>query len=212
MPKTKSIFDIDQDTAQRLSVCIQFILELYRVITSTLLILFVPQLCNDHICTISENLVFETNIYNSALCINFISMFSIIIMYYIELTRENRLIKYLNINSNLSNDNEQIGERILELSINKQNKIHSINNQYRQSFYVGLIIYILNILLSLVIITYFYAGSQTASTFITYILFMGTKFNSVYSLINTEKNIFYSAYIKSNIQFNDVDIDFKCKI
>ena len=139
-------------------------------------------------------------------------MFSIIIMYYIELTRENRLIKYLNINSNLSNDNEQIGERILELSINKQNKIHSINNQYRQSFYVGLIIYILNILLSLVIITYFYAGSQTASTFITYILFMGTKFNSVYSLINTEKNIFYSAYIKSNIQFNDVDIDFKCKI
>jgi hypothetical protein len=133
-------------------------------------------------------------------------------MYYIELTRENRLIKYLNINSNLSNDNEQIGERILELSINKQNKIHSINNQYRQSFYVGLIIYILNILLSLVIITYFYAGSQTASTFITYILFMGTKFNSVYSLINTEKNIFYSAYIKSNIQFNDVDIDFKCKI
>ena len=37
-----------------------------------------------------------------------------------------------------------------------------------------------------------------------------TKFGSVYSLVSTDKNIFYSAYLKSNVQFNDIDHD--CKI
>ena len=206
---SKSMFDLDQDTIQRINVCLQFILEMYRVITSSLLILFVPQLCDDHICTISENLVFETNTYNTALCFNFISMFVLVIMYYIELIRENRMIKYLSVNPNMSNDNDNIGERLEQLSINKQNKIHQINYRYKIIFYIAAIIYLLNILLSLAIVTYFYAGSQTASTFITYILFMATKFNSVYSLISTNKNIFYSAYMKTNVQFNDIDPDLK---
>ena len=207
--KSKLSINLDQDTIQRISVFFQFLLEMYRVITSSLLILFVPQLCDDHICTISENLVFETNTYNTALCFNFISMFILVIMYYLELVRENRMIKYLSVNPNLSNDNENVGERLEELSISKRNKIHSVNKNYRYSFYLTIIIYTLNILLSIAVISTFYAGSQTASTLITYILFMATKLNSVYSLISTEQNIFYSAYMKTNVQYNDLDSDFK---
>ena len=200
----------DQDTLQRLSVGVQVLLEMYRVITSSLLILFVPQICVDHICTTTENLVWETNTYNTALCFNFISMAFLVNMYYMELVRENRLIKYLAVNPELANDSEEVSKQLELLSINKQNKIFSINRYYRLSSYAALSIYVLNVLLSIAAISRYYAGSQTVSTFVTYILFMMTKFGSVYSLVSTDKNIFYSAYLKSNVQFNDIDHD--CKI
>lgn len=204
-PETK----FDQDTLQRLSVGVQFLLEMYRVITSSLLILFVPQICVDHICTTTENLVWETNTYNTALCFNFISMAFLVNMYYMELVRENRLIKYLAVNPEFANDNEGVGKQLELLPVNKQNKIFSINRYYKLSAYGALIIYVLNVLLSAAAVNQYYAGSQTVSTFVTYVLFMATKFGSVYSLVSTDKNIFYSAYLKSNIQFNDIDVDNK---
>ena len=36
---------------------------------------------------------------------------------------------------------------------------------------------------------------------------MLTKMADVYSTVNTEKNIFYSAYMKGKVQYNDVDPD-----
>jgi hypothetical protein len=200
---------LDQDTLQRLSVGVQVLLEMYRVITSSLLILFVPQICVDHICTTTENLVWETNTYNTALCFNFISMAFLVNMYYMELVRENRLIKYLSVNPELANDNEIVGKQLELLPVNKQNKIFSINRYYRLSSYGAASIYVLNVLLSIAAISQYYAGSQTVSTFVTYVLFMATKFGSMYSLISTEKNIFYSAYMIGKIQFNSVDEDCK---
>lgn len=201
---------LDQDTLQRLSVGVQVLLEMYRVITSSLLILFVPQICVDHICTTTENLVWETNTYNTALCFNFISMAFLVNMYYMELVRENRLIKYLAVNPEFANDNEMVGKQLELLPVNKQNKIFSINKYYRLSSYGAASIYLLNVMLSIAAISRYYAGSQTVSTFVTYVLFMATKFGSVYSLVSTEKNIFYSAYMISKIQYNDIDPD--CKI
>lgn len=197
----------DQDTTQRMNVGIQVLLEMYRVITSSLLILFVPQICDDHICTTTENLVWETSTYNTALCFNFISMAFLVNMYYMELVRENRLIKYLSINPNVANDNIEVGKKLQLLSTTKQNKIFKINKYYRLSAYVALSIYTLNVMLSAAAINKYYAGSQTTSTFITYVLFIATKFASVKTLVSTDKNIFYSAYIKANVQFNDVDSD-----
>jgi len=197
----------DQDTMQRINVSIQVLLEMYRVITSSLLILFVPQICDDHICSTTENLVWEKNTYNTALCFNFISMAFLVNMYYMELVRENRLIKYLSINPNLPNDNEEVGKKLQLLSTIKQNKIFKINKNYKISAYGALCIYVLNVMLSAVAINKYYAGSQTTSTMITYVLFILTKFVSVKTLISTDKNIFYSAYIKANVQFNDIDDD-----
>ena len=38
-------------------------------------------------------------------------------------------------------------------------------------------------------------------------LFMDTKLADVHSNVNTEKNVFYSAYLKGKVQYNDVDPD-----
>ena len=201
-------YSIDQDTLQRINVGIQFLLEMYRVIASSLLILFVPQICNDHICSTTENLVWESSTYNIALCFNFISMTSLVIMYYLELVRENRLIKYMSVNTNFANDDVDVAKRLELLPNDKKNKIFVINKYYKLSSYSALTIYSLNVILSAAAVNEYYAGSQTTSTFITYVLFIATKFTSVYSLVSTAKNIFYSAYMKSNVQFNDVDDDF----
>ena len=36
---------------------------------------------------------------------------------------------------------------------------------------------------------------------------MGLKVSDVYSTVNTKQNVFYSAYLKNKVQFNDVDPD-----
>ena len=36
---------------------------------------------------------------------------------------------------------------------------------------------------------------------------MGLKVADVYSTVNTKQNIFYSAYLKNKVQYNDVDPD-----
>ena len=198
-------FELNQDNKQRINVIFQFMFELYRVVTSSLLILFVPQMCADHICSISENLVWMSNMYNLTLIFNFMSMGSLLFMYLIEIEREHRLIKYLDVNLELPNDNESVGKKLNELSVVKCKKIYFIDRYYQLSLYVASFIYVLNIIFSAVIVNRFYAGSQSASTFITNVLFMAIKLNSVYTITSTEKNIFYSAYMKTNVQFNDID-------
>ena len=48
---------------------------------------------------------------------------------------------------------------------------------------------------------------KTGTVFLTNVLFMGSKLGNMYSIISTEKNIFYSAYLMRKVQYNDVDPD-----
>jgi hypothetical protein len=52
-----------------------------------------------------------------------------------------------------------------------------------------------------------YLDSKTASVFVTNIVFLAGKLIDANALANTEKNIFYSAYMKERVQYNYVDPD-----
>jgi len=195
----------DQDSIQRYNVFLTILIEIYRVVTSSLLILFVPQKCGDHVCSLTENIILKSPYYNTILIFNFITLFSFIIMYVLEIKRENRLIKYLDVNINMPNDNKDIIKTLDLLPIDKKNKILNIDKYYQSACFVTIIFYLLNTIFSVVIVQNNYLNSQTAATFVTYVLFMFTKLNNVYSVANTEENVFYSAYLKTNIQFNDLD-------
>ena len=55
---------IDEDLKQRIKVCGITVLQVYKIITGTMLSLFIPQSCGDKICTLTEN--FEnTEIYHT---------------------------------------------------------------------------------------------------------------------------------------------------
>jgi hypothetical protein len=200
----------NQDFSQRVNVFISIILELYRVITCSLLIIFVPQKCDDHICSVNENLEWDPQtFYNATIVFNFITLFTFCPLYYLELMRENRLIKYLDINPAMPCDNKEVEIKMEKLPLDKKNKIKQIDKYYQKYAYIVIGVYTINVIFSGIIISEYYIGNQTASTFITYILLILTKLENVYMVANTEENIFYSAYMKKNIQYNDLDESYK---
>ncbi len=195
----------DQDNSQKIAVTTAVSIEMYRVMVSSLLVLFVPQKCDDHVCAMSENMVWMDSLYNSGLVVNFITMASFIIMYYYELKRENKLITYLEVNKSVASDNETIGKVLECLSVEKRENILYFDKAYQRMGYFMLLMFTFNTILSGFVVYEYYLDNQTTSTYITNILFMITKLADVYSTVNTERNIFYSAYMKGKIQFNDVD-------
>jgi len=200
----------NQETYQRYQAISNVLIELFRVITSSLLILFVPQKCGSNICSLQQILVYDTNIKGSGLVINYITLFSFIILYCIEVWRENRLIKYLDVNPNMPTDTEYITHIMNILPDEKKQKILKSNQLYTYITYITIIIYIINAIVSGIVINNSYLSNQTYATFITYVIFMITKLTNSYTVVNTgDENIFYSAYLKVNVQFNDIDRNYK---
>ncbi len=103
-------FSSNQDFIQKVSIIPVVGVELYKVMVSSFLILFVPQKCGDHICELNENLIFENKLYNTGLVLNFITMFSFVVLYFFEVKRENRLIAYLENNPKRPFDNDSVGK------------------------------------------------------------------------------------------------------
>jgi hypothetical protein len=197
----------NQDTIQKLAVVSTLVLELYRMLTSSLLILFVPQSCGGSLCSISDNLTWnpDHHQYNFGICVNFITLFIFSCLYAVELKRENRLIKYLHVNPEMPSSNDAVEKTLEHIDIEKKRKILSIDKQYQVISYLSIGMYAFNSIVSGVIISHYYFGSQTTTSFITSLLFMFTKLINVYQVSNTEENIFYSGYMKTFVQFNDLD-------
>jgi hypothetical protein len=202
----------DQDFMQKVGMAPVVALEMYRVIVSSFLVLFVPQKCDDHVCTLSENMVLEHDLYNAGLVFNFLTMAAFLAMYILEVKRENRLITYLDVNKSIASDNDSVGLTLEKLPLDKRDSIWELDKYYIYSGWSAIVMFIINTILSGFVVYEYYLDSQTTSTYITNILFMVTKLADVHSNVNTEKNVFYSAYLKGKIQYNDVDPDKLLKI
>ena len=197
----------DQDFNQKMSVAITVVLEMYRILVSSFLVLFVPQKCGEHVCSLSENMVLENELYSSGLVFNFITMASFLAMYTFEIKRENRLITYLEVNKSVPTDNSSVGLALELLQKDKRDSIWALDKYYQYSGWISIILFVINTILSGFVVYNYYLDSQTTSTYITNILFMITKLAEVHTTVNTEKNVFYSAYMKGKVQYNDVDPD-----
>lgn len=195
----------NQNTIQKVNVATSVVLELYRVMVSSFLILFVPQKCGDHVCSYSENLVLENELYSSGIVLNFVTMFCFFILYIIEIRRENKLITYLDVNKHIACDNETVGNMLKKLDDTRKNAILNLDLYYKYIGYTCIVIFSGNSILSGVVVYNYYLDNQTTTTLITNILFMISKLYDVYLTVHTDKNIFYSAYLKEKVQYNEVD-------
>ena len=203
---------MNQDLIQKFSVFCVVLVELYRVMVSSLLILFVPQDCNGHMCTYSENLEAGSRLYVSGLVINFSTLGVFILMYAIELIREFRLIAYLHVNSALPCDNDSVGNILDILPLRKKNRLLCVDKYYQVLGALAILFFIVNTILSGFVIYSYYLDSNTTTTYVTNILFMIFKLIDVLTNVRTEKNVFISAYLKGKIQYNDIDPDVKNKL
>jgi hypothetical protein len=198
----------DQDTQQKLNVALTLVLEVYRVLMGAMLVLFVPQNCNGQICSLSDN--FDRNdggITKAAFALNMLTVSSFLVLYKIEVSRENRMIDYLNVNPELPRDNEAVEEALLKLDPTKKEEIWKLDGHYQKAGYFCMGAFGLNSVISLLVIFSNYLDDKTLTVLITNLLFLSMKIKDVFAVVNTDKNIFLSSYLTRKIQFNDIDPD-----
>ena len=194
-----------QDFKQHVNMVISVSIELYRVLVSSLLILFIPQKCDDHICSLAENLYENELYYRIGIIINWITMSMFILMYFTEIRREEKLIKLLEVNNTISSDNDSMEKRLTLFPEYKRDQLFQVDKQYQYTSYIVSVVFVVNTIYSWNVIYVYSLGNQTLMNFITNILFMISKLTNVFGIIHTEKNIFLSAYLNTKVQFNDID-------
>lgn len=197
----------DQDFKQKMNVSLTLLLEFYRVLMGSLLILMVPQKCDDHVCSINENLERTGVIDYIGITSNFATLASMCILYYIEVKRENKMITYLEVNPEKARDNESVGEALENLHDTKKLAILNYDKHYCNSGYTSIGLFIVNAVFSFICIMQHYLDSKTLTVLLTNVLFMSSKLADVITTVKTDKNIFFSAYLKRKVQYNDVDPD-----
>ena len=211
--KRPSIMDIikekqnDQDFNQKIGVATTLVLELYKVLMGAMLVIFVPQKCGSVMCSISQNIERTDALSQSALSFNIITALSFLALYFVEVKRENKMINYLEVNRFTPVDNESVGEALEKLDVAKKQKIWDYDGYYQKSGYISTVAFTLNAIISFIVVYDNYLDSKTITVFLTNILLMGLKVADVFSTVNTKKNVFYSAYLKNKVQYNDVDPD-----
>jgi len=199
----------EQDNKQKIGIYFAFIMEFYRVLMGSFLILFVPQKCDNEICGLFENVITGNPVIDTAFSVN-IAVFSLFMaMYYAELIRENKMINYLHVNPELPRDNEAVGEALVNLPERKKESILLWDKRYQSAGRIATVGFIVNLGLSGYVIFLNYLDNKTVTVFLTNALFMGLKLNDVNTVTETDINIFLSAYLTRKIQYNDVDPDKK---
>lgn len=158
-------------------------------------------------CELKENLVLENTKYTAGVVVNFVTLACFLALYFVEVRRENTLINYLEVSANVASDNVSVGKTLELLPKDKQVSILYLDKWYQRGGFFIIFLFLTNAILSGFVVSDYYLDKQTTSTFVTNILFIITKLIDIYTVANTEENIFYSAYLKGRIQYNDVDPD-----
>jgi hypothetical protein len=199
---------ISQDTSQKIGVATTVVVEIYRALIASFLILFVPQSCGNHVCSFSENAQTGPDpLYNAGFAFNCITMAAFIALYYAEVRRESKLIAYLDVNAGKPSDNESVGHILKKLPDYCSKAILYYDGLYTKAGYTVIVCFAVNTVLSGLVVYKYYLDDKTTTTYITSVLFVIQKLIQVYATLKTEKNVFYSAYLSGKIQYNDVDPD-----
>ena len=197
----------DQDFNQKMNVASTLMLELYRVLMGAFLMVFVPQKCGEDICSINENINRDDVLSRITVAFNSLTLLSFLFLYLIEVKRENKLITYLEVNRFNPVDNESVGKALEKLELSKKTSILQYDVYYQSVGKLCTVIFGINSILSSIVVYSHYLDSKTVTVYLTNLLFMGSKVYDVYNTVNTKPNVFYSAYLKNKVQFNDVDPD-----
>lgn len=180
------------------------LIEVYRVFFGSALVAFAPAMCGNHRCNPFENYVQGTTVYHLGVWLNATTLLCFAALYYIELKRENKLTHYLFTNHQMPTDNTSVAKNIQRLTDTRQTTIHSYNILYKRIGYLTLFLFSTNTVLSSYIIFTDYLDDKSGVALLTNTLFIGGKLYDIYLTVNTDKNIFLSAYTKQKAQYNDV--------
>lgn len=198
---------ITQNFQQKAMITALLTLDAYRILIGSFYSLFVPQLCGDHTCTFEEN-VTDLNIVNkSALGLNAVTCFLMIIGFIIEYRREVWIVKHLEVDPKKPDANlivEIEGYPKLKSSLTHKNK------DYRNIFLLIGIISLANTLLSGFLVFDYYDGVKTATTYATNTLLIAQRVIKSIQISRTCQNETkaQSVYLLEPVTFNTIDPDY----
>lgn len=215
------MFELSDDTKQKIKATLSFVLESYKVLMASLLVVFVPQRCENEViseqnitviedteCTLSDNFIGLNRFNLGVLIFNFLTLGSFVALYVIEYIREHWCIDYLDIditkaNNNLSKEIEKFPELKEKLIVK--------NNDYYKSLITVIIMSITNFIISSIVIYEYYLDYKTLTVLLSNILLVVDKIASCYSISKTslDNKLPYSAYMKTPVIFNTIDAEYK---
>lgn len=194
-----------EDTTQLISVILSFLMQLYQMSVGSLIILFTPQLCDDHACTLKENFEVDYPFYLVVLITNFSTFAFMLTMYILELVREDVLIATMDVDENCNNDGDDVARRMMLFSKHEKKHLMDLCWWYKYTYFASLLLFLVNAIFSLTVVQKYTIGAQTDTAFTTNVLFMAKKLMDVYYTVSAEDHVFYSAYLLQKVQFNNVD-------
>lgn len=197
----------DQDTQQMLGALGILGAQLYQAVIGSALLVFVPQSCNDsgELCDFADRVGNVGSFYTFGIFFNFLTLATTLCLYAIESKREKYLIDHMDTSLDYANDEDEVTKRLDFLSPHVRESIHTISLWYARVGYMATVFYIANVVISAICISEYLVGSQSWSTFATNVLSVLFKIMDVYATISTGDAIFLSAYLKTKVQFNDID-------
>ena len=178
------LFGLYTKNKQLFLVLSNIYVEIYKVLMGTFLVFFVPQNCDGNTCELTQNIFIGKQLYDASFIVNVIALFAFIGLYTTESLRESVLM------------------RLKDGNTPNINIIVKANEKYIYSAIASFIIFIINSILSGVVIYQNNLGSKSATVYMTKILFLSTKLYNVYYVINSEKDSFYSAYVRDFIKYD----------
>ena len=190
------------DSKQKIKVYFIALLQLYKILMGTFLTIFIPQQCEEHVCTIPELFVKPSLIFKIGFMWNIVSFLSILSTYMIEIQRENWLISHLEYD-----EENMMSVDLIDHGIER--KLKSYNFIYLNDVRRTCRIFALNYLFSAFVIMNHYADYSTITSYISFAILILSKLNDSYKVAEEsykeEKSL--SAYIKKPLLFTAVDLD-----
>lgn len=198
---------VDGDIIQRIKVCGIFFLQSYKILTGTMLSVFVPQNCGDHVCTLTENIENDDLYHQCALGMNLLTMIFFFGYYFIELRREEWSIKYLDIDNNKP-DNSLKAIIITEPKLDK--KMDKLNKYYYNALLTTGFLYFINMLMTIKLLKDKYHSSSTISCFMSFSLLVMMKLYNSFVVANqsVKNDKMMSAYMSEFVSYNVLDSDY----
>lgn len=199
---------VDADNKQRIKAAMAFGLEFYKVLMGTFLTAFVPRVCDDSVCTVSQNIYDEELFHRIAISFNAFSFLTFLAFYYTEIRREEWCIKYLDIDPDKANEN--LDDEIEEYPQFKEG-MAKLNKSYANSTKFCGAVQLVNIGLSLGDISSHWAGGATLTPLLSYILLIFMKLTQAYNVssIAVKDERAFSAYLTGPKTYNTIDEDHK---
>jgi len=199
---------INSDNKQRIITLMTMFIEFYKVLMGTFLTIFVPQLCDDKVCTMRQNFFNGSMLNTLGNVWNFVTFSSITLLYFIELKRENWCIIYLDIDDEKSTNNL---DTEIELYPKYKKEMAKLNKNYIYAVYISLVMMFTNFIVSGIVVYQSYTGVNSITTFLSFFMLVFVKLYNSWTVgdLSIKNERANSAYMKEPKTYNTIDVDFR---